>query len=36
MDLAQKFGATFARAGFGDKNTAKDMARPRGFEPLTF
>jgi hypothetical protein len=28
MDLAQKFGATFLRAGFGDKNTAKECGVP--------
>jgi hypothetical protein len=28
MDPAQKFGATFLRAGFGDKNTAKECGAP--------
>ena len=28
MDLAQKFGVTFLRAGFRDKNTAKECGAP--------
>jgi hypothetical protein len=28
MDLAQKFGATLLRAGFWDKNTAKECGAP--------
>ena len=28
MDIAQKFGVTFLRAAFGDKNTAKESGAP--------